>query len=329
MSFLLVCAKTHEADASVELLQHKLGYLFTFQSTWMTGDYHYFKSARGALSSPVQITIVHFGGNYQGGIETAIRLQPIIVQHSPTQVVMVGVCGGRDLGRVIVGDIAVDAESGRTDHDGVFFNQHSRVRLEDFDSPSFQAGSLWKGLVQKHPNACLGELWSFGAVREDVATIVDPTQAALHPSRFPLPNGTQWSDIGVEMEAFAFMRLLKVRREEHSVQTLGVVKAVSDIGSTGLKRLADLSEEAKKSNLAYLALQEACKEERVDLATALSDNRTARRAFRPKAGRVAGTLAAEALIAYIERLKHAIEFERQQPDLPFYMSQGRKRYMGL
>jgi hypothetical protein len=163
----------------------------------------------------------------------------MIGQHAEIFVGMVGICGGRKAGSVIVAEKAFDPMCG-----AYIWNKESAQYYLAYDgtrSPpeSFELLSRSTDLVRNFMQATkfeadfgfcasLGTLYSTSNVRNDACVLLDSTSDPWpHVAKAP----ENWN-YGIDMEAFAFYHTIRIiLARDRRVFALPVIKGISDVGT--------------------------------------------------------------------------------------------------
>ena len=151
--------------------------------------------------------IVATFGDKQGPVVAATRCTQFIGEANLTHIGMVGICGGRKLGSVIVGTRATDKVAGRKIW-SVERNEFQFVEAPDAtESPTIVPVPLEILRWGKHFDVHYGEFASYPYVNDDLSWLSE----------------TQ----GLEMEAHAMFHAVRVAHP--SMSLLPVIKGVSDV----------------------------------------------------------------------------------------------------
>jgi len=291
ITVVIVCTKRYEMDSVAKVLRDYPEYFGNISTPLEEGNLEQNKFLYQTWNfekSKLRLIVATFQ-DLQGPVVAATRTVQVILQCKPEWIGMIGVCGGRKLGKVLIAKKAVDPFYGRViessdltlqlAHPESTSYRYKYEEVEDVTVHQLEGQDLRtfaEAVTKKFSYEVeVGTLFMANQVREDLELLLPK-----------LNKGSDINHCGIDMESAAFYQAARMLK----CKVLPVIKGISDVGRElhVIGEITDAESKLKFHNVAEF--------ERVRQSSPTS-HVDARKAYRQEAA----ARAARVMIEYIYR----------------------------
>lgn len=261
----ILCAKEHESEFIIDRLKKsELGLVH--------GEAPLLKQLKISLllnRDRKLFVFVADMNNRQGPVAAAARVSAFISSCSLLHVGMVGICGGRTLGEVLLCRTAIQEDGGsvrpvriagkdpaneaRWDEDRMMVKYDGEVFVHDPRRDGKRDSKRINYGADPEVEDCLGKLEK-AIFESDFKCYSQVREDAFFLAAVPPPND-EGRRVGVEMEAHALAESVEVWNDCHPpelrVAMLPVIKAVSDVGERGARETENVDEFKRVTTMTF------------------------------------------------------------------------------